>query len=75
MGIDCFRESSRNYSVKEKCDLSCRRTEDAEATKPSAWLLHPHLPLRLVSPEEFWIETELHPQGTQDRKEQRPGPK
>ena len=63
------------YSVKENCDLSCRPTEDAEAAKPSARLLHPHLPLRLVSPEELWIETELLPEGTQDRKEQGPGPK
>ena len=63
------------YSVKENCDLLCLLTEDAEATKPSARLLHPHLPLRLVSPEELWIETELHPEGPQDRKEQGTGPK
>ena len=49
------------YSVKENCDLSCRPKEDAEAIKPSAGLLHPHLSLRLVSPEELWMETELHP--------------
>jgi len=60
--------------VKEKCALSCRPTEDAEATKPSARLLHPHLPLRLLSPEEL-SRTELHPEGTQDRKEQGTGPK
>ena len=63
------------YSMNEKCDLSCRLTEDAESTKPRARLLHPHLPLRLVSPEELWVETELHPEGTKDRKEQGPGPK
>ena len=62
------------YSVKENCDLSCRPTEDAEATKPSARLLHPHLLLRLLSPEEL-SGTELHPEGTQDRKEQGTGPK
>ena len=62
------------YSVKEKCALSCRPTEDAEATKPSARLLHPNLPLRLLSPEEL-SGTELHPEGTQDRKEQGTGPK
>ena len=56
--------------MKEKCDLSCLPTEDAEATEPSAGLLHPHLPLKLVSPEELWMETELRPEGTQDRKEQ-----
>ena len=32
-------------------------------------------PLLAVSPEELWIETELHPEGTQDRKEQGTGPK
>ena len=63
------------YSMKEKCDLSCRPTEDAEATKPSAWLLHPQLRLRPVSLEELWIEAELHPEVTQDRKEQGTGAK
>ena len=62
------------YSVKEKCDLSCRPTEAAEATKPSAGLLYRHIPLRLLSPEDLWMGTEPHPEGTQERKEQGPGP-